>query len=115
MIGKFESGYKAWPSSVTWTVMPNSRNLNLANASRILARTMHALTFEQYQIGCWDRCEVGIKEKECLVKDRKIDWSQPRRLNAILTSFLPSVDLRIVSMLPERRITSTATRCTWLL
>ena len=83
MIGKFESGYSACPSPVlAWTVMPNSRNLNVANASRIFARTVHALKFEQCQFGCWDRCEVVIKEKECLVKDRKIDWSQPRRLKA---------------------------------
>jgi len=57
--------------------MQNRRNLNPANGSRILAKTVRSCTvkFEQCQIACWDRYEVVIKEKECLKKDRKIDWS----------------------------------------
>ena len=68
--------------------MQNSRNLNPANASRILARTMRALKFEQCQIGCWDRYEVVIKEKECLEKDRKIDWSATMKIECYIDILL---------------------------
>jgi len=44
--------------------------------------------FEQCQIGCWNRYEIVIKEKECLEKDRKIDWSATKKIECYIDILL---------------------------
>jgi len=44
--------------------------------------------FESCQGGCWIRYEAMIKEKECLEKDRKIDWSATKKIECFIDILL---------------------------
>jgi hypothetical protein len=102
MIGKFESGYKTWLHLHTECKKQYHAFLHVdmdcdakqkefesckcqQNSCTDRACTVQ---FEQCQIGCWDRYEVVIKEKECLEKDRKIDWSATKKIECYIDILL---------------------------
>jgi hypothetical protein len=44
--------------------------------------------YERCQSGCWARYEELVKEKECLEKDRKIDWSATKKIECYIDILL---------------------------
>ena len=47
-----------------------------------------SVEFEQCWIGCWDRYEIVIKEKECLENDRQMDWSATKKFECYVDILL---------------------------
>jgi len=47
-----------------------------------------SVEFEQCQAGCWGSYEILIKNKECLEKDRKIDWSATKKIECFIDVLL---------------------------
>lgn len=50
--------------------------------------TACTVEFEQCQESCWSRYTELIKEKECLEKDRKIDWSATKKIECFIDILL---------------------------
>jgi len=46
------------------------------------------LEYDQCQARCWGQYETLVKEKECLEKDRKIDWSATKKIECYIDVLL---------------------------
>jgi hypothetical protein len=102
MISKFKAGYGSWVDFhgncrtdyhhfLTVDMVCDATQKKFEKClctQRSCDETACSVEFEQCQEGCWNRYKQIIKEKECLEKDRKIDWSATKKIECFIDILL---------------------------